>query len=625
MHQTFCRAALGTLVALAASGCAEKMDEEADLRVDEISSAEVVVGETVEFYGQGFLGGSDGTTRLRFTGTFTASDGSAEAVQFAITPALAGEDGPEGEARQILTWGRFGPFANPFTGDARHGVFSGEVLPEVTAADGTIATGQPLELELKVSPHLVLEAFEPMEASCGAPAMRAFPGVPYALRVRAVGIKATRFVYELSKVNGADGVASFEHDFGRGNPVANDVLGLDEPVVFNPISPAHQSYVSAVRILAYDDDGNAVETALPISVHRPIEVVYGGSYELAEFYEPVPVSGCTPGSVNTVVEYSESETEMRQQSVSVTVSNKWSRQEGRSLSQSVHEGISTGESRSQSLGGSEWEGETAERSMGVTYSQNESTQIGYASSDGENWSWNMSEGETDEEYESRMNMVFGEGSLSTTVGASGSGSVPGFAKVTGSVETSVGVTAGASTAGTRGSRSARTTNRGWGMSGSRNESRSFGSTTSEGQSQSISGSFALTRSRQRSFNDTETRSMGRTWDVTQGQVDDQSVTEGISESEESTWVSSESVTVSQGLTATIPRSRAGQFYRQTTRWVRRAEVRAFDQCGLATHMGELQFNEWTWAVDLAIGEACVATPVPSQLPKARCIISPCGG
>ncbi len=55
MHHTFCRAGLGALVALAASGCAEKMDEEADLRVDEISSAEVVVGEPQTLPGAGEL------------------------------------------------------------------------------------------------------------------------------------------------------------------------------------------------------------------------------------------------------------------------------------------------------------------------------------------------------------------------------------------------------------------------------------------------------------------------------------------------------------------------------------------------------------------------------------------
>lgn len=618
----------GSLVALLALGCAQSVEQEATLRVDDISATNLVVGETVDFYGHGFLQGADGTTRLRFAGRFTSADGSVDDVRFAISPTHVGhiEDGDGDDPTtntQIVTWTRFGPFANPFTGTPTYGTFQGSITPEVTDAEGTITTGQPLELELKVAPHLVLEAFEPIDATCGAPAMRALPGVPYELGVRAVGIKATRFVYQVSNVNGQRDVVTFEHDFGRGNPVATDLLGRDEPLVFNPIGPALQSYLSPIRVIAYDDDGNSVETALPMSIHRPMEVVYGGEYELAQLYEPVPVSGCTPGAIGTVVEYAESETETRQQSVAVTVSNKWLRQEGRSMSQSTHEGIASGESRSRSIGGAEWEGETTERGFGVTYSQDETTRIGYASSNGEEWSWNMSEGETDEDYRSRMNELFGEGSLSTTVGASGSGSVPGFAKVTGSVEATVGVTAGARTRGTSGNRNARTNSRGWGMSGSSNESRSFGSTTSEGRSESLTGNFALSNSRQRSYNDTETRDMSRTWDVSTGHVDDQSVTVGTSEAEESTWTNSESVTVGQSLSGVIPNGRAGQFYRQTSRWVRRAEVRAYDMCGLATHLGELQFNEWTWAADLAVGDECSGTPIPSQLPKARCVIGPC--
>jgi hypothetical protein len=57
--------------------------------------------------------------------------------------------------------------------------------------------------------------------------------------------------------------------------------------------------------------------------------------------------------------------------------------------------------------------------------------------------------------------------------------------------------------------------------------------------------------------------------------------------------------------------------------VRRAEVRSFDLCGVAQHMGELQFNEWTWAPDLAIGDDC--SSLKTALPEARCFVEPCGG
>jgi hypothetical protein len=84
-------------------------------------------------------------------------------------------------------------------------------------------------------------------------------------------------------------------------------------------------------------------------------------------------------------------------------------------------------------------------------------------------------------------------------------------------------------------------------------------------------------------------------------------------------------TTSRDFSAIIPRGQFGVFYRQTSRWVRRAEVRAFDRCGLASHLGELQFNEWNWAIDLAVGPVCDAQPPASNLPPARCHVPPCGG
>jgi hypothetical protein len=104
----------------------------------------------------------------------------------------------------------------------------------------------------------------------------------------------------------------------------------------------------------------------------------------------------------------------------------------------------------------------------------------------------------------------------------------------------------------------------------------------------------------------------------------EAVSENNAEAISEATVKSESRMVSQSLSGVIPRGRFGIFYRQTTRWVRRAEVRSFDLCGVASHMGELQFNEWDWAPDLAIGNECEALPPPSTMPSARCFIQPCG-
>ncbi len=618
------------LSVFALAGCAGEDAVAPAPLITDVSSNAVVVGETIEFFGTDIIapdGALDADFRLRFDGVFEASDGEKIPVDFTIDVAANAEATPGSNAlgRHVLTWRRFGPYHNPFTGDARLGTFRGDVTPIRTDADGLTTEGEPRALVLEVEPSIMIESFQPLDADCGAPAVRALSGLPYQMQVRVAGLKATRFVYEIDRVNANPGVTTIEHDFGRGNPVAGDVLGFDEAVLFNAVPEDQQFFVAGIRVIAVDDDGRTVETAMPISVHRPIEVRYGGEYELAELYEPEPVSGCIPGSIGSSVTYQETHTETRQQSVSVTVAQKWSRQQGSSVSSSLREGISVGESRSRSLGESTWEGESASESYGVTYGQSEQNNVNVSTRDGESWSYSVNEGQSNEEYASEMDMIFGEGSWSGTVGASGEGSIPGFAKVSGSVETTVGVKGGASTQGTTGTRNRVSQDTGYGMGGSRDETRSFGTTVGESRSESLSGSYALSSSRQRSINDTDSRQSSRTWNMSEGVSANESVSEGLSTAENQTWVTSESLSTSQGISGFIPRTKVGIFYRQTTRWVRRAEVRTYDLCGLANHAGELQFNEWTWAAELAIGDECSTQPPPSELPSAQCFIAPCGG
>ncbi|MCB9537746.1 MAG: hypothetical protein H6704_15955 [Myxococcales bacterium] len=611
---------------VAAAGCADEAEDSGPSSgVAALSASDVVVGETLEVYGNALVPEDATDVRVVFEGVYVDDTGREEPVNRAFPGVADGEIELDGDVLQAVRVARLGPFSNPFSSADRPGAFTGTVHVEATGADGMVTKSRGKEARLAVGPSLIIEGFAPIDAECGAPALRALSGLPYKLTVRAVGIKATRFIYELSNVNGIQGAAQFEHDFGAGNPVERDGLGLDELVVFNPVPDVEQFYVAGIRVLAFDDEGNQVETALPMSVHRPLEVVYQGKRELAERYEPKPVSGCIPGSVRSRVSYTETRTETRQLSVGVTVSNNFLRSVGETVNQSWREGITEGESRSRTLGSAEREEEAIRESYGVTYGQSEANDVRFESTDGESWNWNLSQGMSNTEYEERLNTLYGDVSGSVTVGAEASGSVPGFAKVTGKASTTVGVRAGGSTAGTTGGSRTNTRNEGFSMAGDRSETRAFGSTLTERSSQSLTGSYALTRARQRSQSDTEARSQSRTWDFNQGFSESDIVSEGISESEQRTWVESASDQTVQAFSGSIPRSKVGIFYRQTTRWVRRAEVRAYNLCGLGRHVGELQFNEWTWAPDLAIGDDCDALPPPSQLPSAACFVEPCGG
>ena len=60
---------LFSLLMLGAAGCMGVTSDESTLKVDSVSSELVVLGQTLEFYGEGFLRNEEGKTRLLFEGT----------------------------------------------------------------------------------------------------------------------------------------------------------------------------------------------------------------------------------------------------------------------------------------------------------------------------------------------------------------------------------------------------------------------------------------------------------------------------------------------------------------------------------------------------------------------------
>ncbi|MGK0359968.1 MAG: hypothetical protein ACI9U2_002274, partial [Bradymonadia bacterium] len=601
-----------------ALGCAETPNALTGPTITAISAQQIVLGETVEFFGHDFLYDGEGTTRVRFEGQFVAADGSVIAVHKDFAVAFNGEE-VEGDLRQVIALPRFGPFTNPFTGDARIGTFTGKVRPVTEDNDALVTEGKALETRIDIGPSIAIEAFQPLDAECGAPVLRVLPGIAYRLKARATGIKAVRYVYDISNVNGAQGVTRFDQTYNQ--PPPSDEIGIDAStgaLIFNPVPDDVRFTVAVISITAYDAAGNSAETVLPITVHRPIEVAYDGKVELAERYPPVPVSGCIPGSIDSRVEYRETETETRRQSVQMTVSTSFLRSQGRTLSQDTRDGIAAGESRTRSESTRQSESENVAETTGVSYNESEANSVDYSTADGENWGWNLSQGESNEEYAERRLSAFGEGSVSGTVGVEGGASIPFVAEASAGVEVGAGVKAGVRGSNTGRDTARTTSNVGYSASGTRNEDRSYGSTTTEGRSESITGTYALTRARESAATDAETVDNTRTWSLGQGLSESDVVAQGDSERVAQTFVDSQSISTSQGLSATIPRSKIGIFYRQTTRNVKRVEVRSYDLCGLSSHVGEMQFNEWTWAPDLAIGDSCDTVPPPPGLPSARC-------
>ena len=109
-------------------------------------------------------------------------------------------------------------------------------------------------------------------------------------------------------------------------------------------------------------------------------------------------------------------------------------------------------------------------------------------------------------------------------------------------------------------------------------------------------------------------------------TDSESVSQGSSGSqgEDFSWSVSSSQVISRGFGGYVIPETFGVFYRQTLRLVRRAALVAYNQCGYAQVVGEVDFVDWTWSPDLALGASCPPLP-QSNLPAAECNIAPCSG
>ncbi|MSP72345.1 MAG: hypothetical protein EXR76_09200 [Myxococcales bacterium] len=627
--RTLSRFLLSTSLGLATTGltgCTEsapELDPTAPA-VTGLGTQTVVVGQTLWLDGNNLLPPPGGSTRLHFRGEYHTKSGASRQVRLTISPIVEARAGGQVSAR----WTRFGPFSHPFDAAGEPGTFRGQIVAETLSADGTShVDSRPRTFSLDVGPSIVIEQFEPDHADCGAPAVRGHAGLAYTLRARATGLVPVRWTYALAEVNGFGGLTEYGHDVDPLLEPGTDVLGdgADEPVIFNPVPEDAQFYVSGLRIVAFDAAGNSVETALPFTVHRPIEVAMGGELVMAERYEPVPASSCIPGSIETRVTYSESRTEHRQRSVSMTVAQSFAQSHGQSESATWSEGISTGRSESQALGGSESESEQLSESHGLSYGESASNSTQVSTSDGEHWEVNLTQGESQTDYEERTRSRYGEASAEATIGAEVEGSLPFIASASGSVSTTAGVTAGMRSGGTEGERNGHQSETGYSMAGSEQTTRDYGSTTAESRSTSISDEYALTSQRSRDFSDETTREQSEVWSMGHGKSEEDIVSVGDEVVESETWSSSSSDRTVTEFSGFIPNGKGGLFYRQTTRFVRRAEVKSFDLCGVASHLGELQFNHWTWAPELAIAErGCDETP-KSAFPPATCFLEPCGG
>lgn len=637
------------------SACAEEVVE-VDPRIPQVnalSKKALVVGEPLSFYGHNFLAPHEGVTKLVFEGKFfpQGDDGTLlppEAVsQYTIQPLYDGVY-PEGGAEfglaldagtTVLRWNRFGPFQVPFGASGnKPGTFKGTVAAVNHFGDGTKFKSEAVDISIDVKPSLIFTKLEPIVdytennelvlADCGAPALRGLSGHPYVMAVEAIGFKPEYFIWEVSNINGKEEWSKFTHQAsGRmedrlGDPYFNE---QDPAIYFNKIADEAGFNLAAIRVTGVDSNGNAYYAALPLSVVRPMAFNYDGRRELAEYYEPIAVNGPITGAIGSELTYSETHAEQRQRGVSLSMSNSFVKTQSSSNSENWSEGVSSTETNSvsNSVGQSHSESSNSNETYGVQYNKSEANSQDFSSSKGTNWGWQKNSETSEEEFKTKTGEVFGSVNSEVSASASAEGSIPGFAKVSGTVGTKFGAEVGAKSGNQEGVKEGSSQSYGNNMNESSNEQTAFGSVTVDGQSQSMGGSFGLAK--QDSINSTTQESEAKSNSVTFNLGGAETVTDGVSEGKQKTWgetwVNTESDSTLVAYKSKVPNGRCAAVYRQTVRYVRRAQLYSYDLCGVRSLAGEAVFNEWSWSPNIAIGNDCSDGLPPSTLPKATCFLA----
>ena len=469
------------------------------------------------------------------------------------------------------------------------------------------------EININIEPSIIIKSF------CHTESCDSISGNVLNLVKNKISINIFKLASYKVKYSIITPYNSYEIDHEFNSPVNNDYL---DNVVLDKIPEDISFYLAILKIHAYDNEGNSAETELPFKVVRPLEVKHFGKYELAEVYDPIPVTGCIPGSIGNNVQYSESTSETRQNNLSVTYNKNWSDSFTSSSSVTSSEGVSVGQTDSTVLSSSINNSETQSESYSDTTSQGESNNITFNSSDGENWSWSLDESETNTDGMSQTDSSNTGVTGSTTVGVSGEGSLPFLAKASGKVEVSAGVSRNWGNTNTESSSESNSSSRGYSTGGLSQNGKSFGSVQNDSSSHSLSGSYVLSSSVSSLISESSSLSSSRVWNMSESLISGKVITEGNSESISKTLVSSESSSTTFSYSAYIPRGRYGIFFRQTSRYVTLSEIISYTLDGFPIHAGFIMMNSWSWAPELSIGNSCEEALI-SNLPQPECLITPC--
>ena len=460
-------------------------------------------------------------------------------------------------------------------------------------------------LEIELAPSVVIKSLCATE-NCNTLTGNVIGNLPQKLIVESFGFQPVKYKYI---INTKKDSLNIEHTFE--SPISFDYL---ENIIFENPDENELFYLTSVIVVAVDRNGAEILNAIPIKVVRPIEVRYDGKYQLAQTFEPVPVSGCITGSIDNRIEYNETKSETRENSIDVSINKDWSNSVGLSVSQELTEGIQVSQTVGNSISSSTEQSESTENGWETSQSKSSSNEFNWSTSNGESWEFNNSTSTGTSQTNETQNEING----SVTVGVEGEGKLPFLGKIGGNVSTTGGVRRGWNNSNTNSNEKTQ----GYSVSGNSDKTQSFGSVQSDETTTSLNGAYVVGKSFSNSIESSEEKSNTRVWDMSNGTSKENVISVGNSESISKTQSDSTTVTSSLNFSVFLPRERKGIFYRQTTRWIREIRIITYDMNGTPKLAGKMLANEWNWAVSMSIGNTCSEISTP-KMEEVVCYLEPC--
>lgn len=425
-------------------------------------------------------------------------------------------------------------------------------------------------------------------------------GVPSTVTVKSAGFPIENIRYKVvykTDSNSQEKVIQFNYD----NISPRNYH--DQTFTFPDVPEEYQYYIAVIYVYSILQN-ETIETALPVRIIRPIEVINTVDAYIDEIYSPTPVSACIPGSIGSRVDYTETITVSKQNSVSITKTKSNSFSNSDNLSESTSESIGITETSTTTNTASTNTSENFSETESNSYNNTEQNNFNFSTTNGENWSWNFTEqeSETNTEGTNSSNTIGANGSITT--GIQGEGSIPLLGKASGKVETTLGASVQYQTGSSSQNSNSTSNSRGYITAQDESNTNQYGSATSVTESSSMSGTYGFSESNASAISESNGQTSSRVWDMSQTFSSGKIVTEGDSEAIGKTIVTSESISTSLSYSGFIPRGKFGMFFRQTTRFVKQSKIITYDINGVQSQTFDVNFYNWEWAPSLAISNTC---------------------